>query len=57
MSTYALIKDGVVENIIVWDGTGNIFNDYTTVNIDDVEAGIGWSYSDSTFTPPASQTS
>ncbi len=57
MSTYALIKDGVVENIVVWDGTGDIFSDYTTVNIDDVEAGIGWAYSDGTFTQPESLTS
>ena len=33
MSNYALVKNGVVENIVVWDGTGDIFDDYITVNI------------------------
>ncbi len=40
MSNYALVKNGVVENVVVWDGTGDIFDDYITVNIDDISAGI-----------------
>lgn len=53
MSNYALIKSGVVENIVVWDGKDNIFSDYDIVNIDDTDAGIGWSYSDGQFHAPA----
>lgn len=30
MSSYALIKDGLVENIVVWDGNDGLFDDYTT---------------------------
>lgn len=44
MSNYALVKNGVVENVVVWDGTGGIFDDYITVNIDGISAGIDWTY-------------
>lgn len=30
---YALIKDGFVVNIVVWTGEGDIFSDFTTVEI------------------------
>ncbi|WP_411705958.1 hypothetical protein [Edaphovirga cremea] len=30
MSYYALIKDSVVENLVVWDGSEGFFDDYTT---------------------------
>ncbi|ENJ2508540.1 tail fiber assembly protein [Escherichia coli] len=52
MSNYALISEGVVVNIVVWDGGGDLFPDYQTVNIDGISAGIGWSYSDDKFSPP-----
>ncbi|HCJ5617821.1 TPA: hypothetical protein O9V13_000634 [Escherichia coli] len=52
MSNYALIKNSIVENVVVWDGSGNIFDDYMTVNIDDIPAGIGWTYDGEVFTPP-----
>ena len=53
MSNYALVKNGVVENVVVWDGTGGIFDDYITVNIDDISAGIDWTYDVEAFaTPP-----
>lgn len=53
MGVYALIKNGVVENTVVWDGKNDLFNEDEIVNIDDVDAGIGWSYSDGEFSPPA----
>ncbi|WP_267411823.1 hypothetical protein [Pantoea sp. GM_Pan_4] len=30
MSSYALIKDGLVANVVVWDGNDGVFDDYTT---------------------------
>jgi hypothetical protein len=32
---YALIKDGFVVNTVVWDGQGEIFSDFSTVEITD----------------------
>ncbi|HCJ9634126.1 TPA: hypothetical protein NV999_003017 [Escherichia coli] len=52
MSNYALVKNGVVENVVVWDGTGDIFDDYITVNIDDISAGIDWTYDGEAFAHP-----
>ncbi|HHA1309115.1 TPA: tail fiber assembly protein [Enterobacter roggenkampii] len=52
MADYALIKNGVIENVVIWDGEGDIFADYTTVIIDGLNAGIGWSYDGKTFTAP-----
>lgn len=52
MSNYALIKNSIVENVVVWDGSGNIFDDYITVNIDDIPAAIDWTYDGEVFTPP-----
>lgn len=49
MSNYALVKNGVVENVVVWDGTGGIFDDYITVNIDGISAGIDWTYDGEAF--------
>ena len=52
MANYALIRNGVVGNVVIWDGEGDIFADYTTVIIDGLNAGIGWSYDGKTFTAP-----
>lgn len=52
MSNFALISNGVVVNIVVWDGSGDLFSDYQTVNVDEISAGIGWEYSDGEFSPP-----
>ncbi|HDM8357355.1 TPA: tail fiber assembly protein [Yersinia enterocolitica] len=52
MPNYALIKNNVVENIVVWDEQGDIFNDYTTVNVDDMPVSIGWSYVKGVFHEP-----
>lgn len=63
MSYYALIKDGVVENVVVWDGSEGLFDDYTTHELSETEiAGPGFSAKlDSkkkwVFTPPVVNTS
>jgi hypothetical protein len=42
--TYALIQSGMVENVVVWDGEGDIFSDYTTYKIKEGETvGPGFS--------------
>ncbi|WP_158781577.1 hypothetical protein [Pantoea sp. BAV 3049] len=52
MSNYALIKEGFVLNIVVWDGEGDIFEDYTTVEMsDDFPAQIGDAYINGTLYP------
>lgn len=52
MSVYALIKDGSVVNTVVWDGDGDIFGDFIAINIDEIGAGIGWTYDGTEFTAP-----
>lgn len=40
---YALIKDGVVQSVVVWDGEGDLFKDFTTYALPDgVIAGPGY---------------
>lgn len=51
-NSYAVVKDGIVINIVVWDGeTEWQPDDGEAVKIDDV-AGIGWLYDGKKFTPP-----
>lgn len=52
---YALIKNNVVENVALWDNESKwgSHEGYTVVQSDN--AGIGWSYSDGVFSPPAEQ--
>ncbi|MBV6817801.1 flagellar export protein FliJ [Rahnella sp. PD12R] len=46
MGSYALIKDGVVENTVAWDGTGDIFDDFITYEMKEGDiVGIGYSAS------------
>lgn len=53
VSRYALVEDGVVKNLVSWDGEGDLFDGYTVVELtQDVEVSIGWTYADSTFTAP-----
>jgi hypothetical protein len=58
MANYAVIKDGIVNNIIVADTkeiaetvTGLTCIEYTDEN----PAGIGWSYDGSVFTAPVAE--
>ncbi|KNC89875.1 tail fiber assembly protein [Trabulsiella odontotermitis] len=56
MKEFAVIKNGLVANVILWDGADNTFAD----GIDgalisilaDTAVGAGWGYDGSTFTPP-----
>lgn len=41
---YALIQNGIVVNIVEWDGEGDLFDRYETVNVDDMRCGVGWKY-------------
>ena len=52
MRNYALNKNGVVENVVIWDENGNIFDDYTVVNLEGLTAGIGWTYDGEKFSAP-----
>ncbi|EEQ8762644.1 tail fiber assembly protein [Escherichia coli] len=54
MSNFALVRNGVVENVVLWDGEGDIFSDYEVINVDDISAGVGWLYNNGAFiAPPA----
>ncbi|MBC2610767.1 MULTISPECIES: hypothetical protein [Citrobacter] len=51
MDKYAIITDGIVSNIVIWDGKGGVFTNYVKItpgtNVD-----IGWEYSNGVFTNP-----
>lgn len=54
---YALIKDGLVQNVVVWNGEGDIFSEFETYEIPDgVAVGPGYTVtkkgSDYTFAAP-----
>jgi len=52
--TCAAIKDGIVVNVVVWDGVTeyNPGKGIELVCIDETNVGIGWSYADGKFTAP-----
>ncbi|HBI7073829.1 TPA: tail fiber assembly protein [Citrobacter freundii] len=52
MNRYALIKNNIVVNVVAWDGTGDMFADFTVVNISGIAVDIGWSYDGYKFTAP-----
>ena len=45
---YALIQNGKVVNVIVWDGQSEISNSDNLVEVTE-NAGIGWDYVDGKF--------
>lgn len=50
---YAIVQDGVVVNIILWDGeTEWTPPEGTTVHACPDEVGIGWGYVDGVWTAP-----
>jgi hypothetical protein len=51
---YAVVRDGVVINVVEWDGTTYwpIPEGCEVINIQGTEYGIGWLYSDGVFTRP-----
>lgn len=53
ITRYALVKDNVVENLIAWDGEGDLFPGYDAIELsDELIASVGWSYDGKTFTAP-----
>jgi hypothetical protein len=52
-NNYALIQDGYVMNVVVWNGEGDIFSEYKAIRLNDhFIAGIGWGYDGTDFSPP-----
>lgn len=49
---YALVKDGVVENVVEWDGSGNPFPDYEVVAVSAGGVSVGWPWQDGVFVNP-----
>lgn len=53
VSRYALVKKNVVENIVAWDGEGDLFSEYLTVELaEEKPCSVGWNYDGKDFTPP-----
>ena len=55
-ASYAVIENGMVVNVIVWDGEAEftVPDNLQLINISDIseQPGIGWAYSDGVFTAP-----
>ncbi|EEW2546295.1 tail fiber assembly protein [Escherichia coli] len=55
-ASYAVIENGMVVNVIVWDGEDEftVPDNLQIINISDIseQPGIGWAYSDGVFTAP-----
>ena len=55
-ASYAVIENGMVVNVIVWDGEAEftVPDNQQLINISDIseQPGIGWVYSDEGFTAP-----
>lgn len=55
-TSYAVIENGMVVNVIVWDGEAEftVPDNQQLINIPDIseQPGIGWAYSDGVFTAP-----
>lgn len=51
--TYAVVVDGLVVNVVLWDGESEFDAPGQLVQIpDDTPAGVGWSFDGSTWTSP-----
>lgn len=50
---YAHIADGVVQNVSIWADVAPATDEQGRVLVACGDAGIGWSYDGSTFSPPA----
>ena len=58
MPDYALVKNGIVDNIVVCendDFANDFFSEFTVVNIKDVAAAPEWSYDGKSFTAPVTE--
>lgn len=53
MKNHAVIENGVVTNVVVWDGLdADIFAGLELVDTDGMEVGIGFTWADGKFTAP-----
>jgi hypothetical protein len=50
---YAQVIDGIVVNVIVWEGTTPLGLDGELINVDDIPCGPGWLYTDGVFVAPS----
>ncbi|HFK2694838.1 TPA: hypothetical protein ACG1DO_004688 [Kluyvera ascorbata] len=50
---YAVVVDGVVVNVVMWDGVSDWRPEKGEAVKTDGTVGIGWLYLDGEFTPPA----
>lgn len=51
---HAIIRNGIVENVILWDGEANWSPPPGSVAVQcPAHVGIGWTYDGSEFAPPA----
>lgn len=56
-SRYAIVQDGVVVNVVMWDGNTDTWSpqeNQTTIELTDASVGIGDTYSKGVFERPAS---
>jgi len=50
---YAVVENGIVSNIVIWDGENDIFADFVTVEItDEMIVAQGYKYLEGNFIPP-----
>jgi len=49
---YAIIKDGTVTNVIIWDGETDLGITDQLVELGDNRAGVGWAYDGENFVAP-----
>ncbi|ALX46390.1 hypothetical protein AQ610_28995 [Burkholderia humptydooensis] len=58
-SMYAIVKDGIVDNTVLWDGDTETWQPPENTEAIPVEEGVsvsaGYSYSDGTFVPPSTE--
>lgn len=53
MKNYALVKNGIVENVVAWDGVSEYDPGPEYTLVETAEAAIGWTYDGNAFVPPA----
>jgi hypothetical protein len=58
MANYAIVSNGVVENVIVWDGETPFSGSEGLIDLaSNPEVGPGYTYNGTTFAPPTNQVS
>ncbi|HBQ7970013.1 hypothetical protein DN594_25230 [Enterobacter cloacae] len=52
MSTFAIVVDGVVKNLVEWDGESDWAPEEGATVLTDGYVDIGWKFDGKNFTPP-----